>query len=150
MSNSVRKSLMITSFVLVGVNALSLMSSLIVDFDGSKSKVIFSYIASALFWASFIVSWIIQFVCYKSVKKQNVIKGKIAIVTFFSNKYAMVFDILTLVFLLAVVILLISKANMAVLVIIISLFIFAFQMRIILNSNNYKYIFNLKEKRKRQ
>ncbi len=132
----------IVSMCLMAVSSLMISTAGIVDYNSLHRSVrVISYLASLAFWISLCAAWIIKLVLYKKIKPANHEKKKHAFITFFSNRYAKIADISTVVLLIALVIAWIAKAPKTG-VFITSLFIFAFQMHIALNGRVYKYIYD--------
>lgn len=104
-------------------------------------------LSGAMFWLSLIGAYSIYAVVSAMRKKQS--GGKRVsdkyklpgIITFFSSKEAMVFDILTAVFLVALLVCWFGfKLNNMVVFVFVALFMLAFQLRAVLNGENYRYI----------
>lgn len=104
-------------------------------------------LSGALFWTSFIAAYTLLVLV--NVKRAKLAKHKKVspkyklpgIITFFSSKEAIVADVLSAVFLIAVVVCVaILKLNNMFAFVLISLLVLALQLRAVLNGENYRYI----------
>ena len=142
MSSSKMKVADITSMCLMAVSSIMIITAVAVDYESlHRSVKVLSYIASVLFWVSLIAAWIIKLILYKNIKQKDSSGGKPAVITFFSNRFAIIADVSSAILLIALIITAAVKAPVIIVLIIISLFIFAFQMHIALNGRVYKYIY---------
>lgn len=104
-------------------------------------------LSGAMFWLSLIAAYVL-FGIVSAMRKKQAGGSRVSpkhklpgIITFFSSKEAMVLDILTVVFLVALLVCWFGfKLNNMVVFVFVALFILAFQLRAVFNGENYRYI----------
>lgn len=122
------------------------LSQFIIKSGGQTNRLI-AVISGTLFWIGLILAIIFSLFLNKiTINKNN--DNNIALIKFFSNKPAIVFDILLIVSLIAFVICLIVNRMSNIATIIFSIFIFSFEMHCIFNGKNYKFIISRLEEKK--
>ena len=131
----------IISMCLMAVSSVFFALFSFVDYNSvEKSARIWSFTISSVFWIALIAAWVLRLVLYKQLKKNNDMSGKPGIITFFSNNYAKIADIVMITaFVLSVIFLFTGLPNIIKLIFI-SLFILGFQLHIALNGKVNKYI----------
>ena len=145
------KRLMKAVYILICISSFSLLLSLVADssaFDSDYEGGIFgkisAYAVGTLFWGCMIAGYVVFCVINAHRKKESDgenIKKRLGLISFFSNKYAQIFDIaMAASFVLILICGLVLKMDNGVLVLFISMFIFSFHMHCILNGVNYAYI----------
>lgn len=133
----------IISMCLMVISSITIPMSAYVSYDSMNPIVRrMSYLSSAIFWVSIVSAWMIKLILLVLIKRKQTINGKPAIFTFFSNKAAIIADIIMFILLLAMIVIMFTKVANIVKLISISLFILAFQMHIALNGKVYKYIYS--------
>lgn len=136
--------LMKGALISLSVSPLSILLTFWGDYSGTILNVILAYLVGVLFWVGLIVGIVLLLVINKHRKADESfrVKKKLpGIISFFSNQYAIVADVVTaisLIFLL--VFLFVPWFNQGVTVALIAIFLFAFNMHCVLNGMNFKYI----------
>lgn len=140
------------SLVMLTVSPLSLLILLFVSFEGESVNIPLICIAEVIFWGCMIAGYVLLAMINKSRKskirgKQALKKSKPGIVCFFSNRFAIVFDIIMgLSFILTVIFWIFPVLNCAVIEIF-AVFLFSLHMHSIFNGVNYKYIKSISDKK---
>lgn len=105
-----------------------------------------------VFWVSFICGYVALFLANSQCKKCNGAskKGRIGLFSFFSNRYAKVFDILMVVTFIAMILMVIFGKSLYYLIfIILALLILSINMHGILNGRVMKTIIHKNEERRK-
>lgn len=137
------------SCILFALSALSLLLTVAGNFSGKPPEIMTAVIAASLFWGgllSAIVLLVIVNLRRKADKnKPNDKKQRVGAFCFFSNKIAMIFDVLTAVFFIAfVVTMFIPSVSDYISLILVVLFLISAYMHSMLNGVNFKYIYSAK------
>lgn len=137
------------SCVLFVLSALSLLLTVSGNFSGKPPEIMTAVISASLFWGGLllaIVLLVIVNIRRKSDKTQsNIRKQRVGAFCFFSNKIAMVFDILTAIFFIAAVVtMFIPSVSDYISLILVVLFLISAYMHSMLNGVNFKYIYSVK------
>lgn len=122
------------------------LSQFIIKSSGQTNRLI-AVISGTLFWIGLILAIIFSLYLNKiTINKNN--DNKIALIKFFSNKPAIVFDVLLIVSFIAFVICMIVNRMSNIAIIIFCIFIFSLEMHCVFNGKNYKYIISKLEEKK--
>lgn len=137
------------SCVLFVLSALSLLLTVSGNFSGKPPEIMTAVISASLFWGGLllaIVLLVIVNIRRKSDKTQsNIRKQRVGAFCFFSNKIAMVFDVLTAIFFIAAVVtMFIPSVSDYISLILVVLFLISAYMHSMLNGVNFKYIYSVK------
>lgn len=143
--NKLKKQELISILAFVFSSA-SFMLFYFVDYQKNNFTKALGYLLPAIFWLGLIIAVVMQILISLKLKME-VTKNRIGVVSFFKNKYAVVFDALMIVSIIITVILLIKHTNSFIVFLIISLLIISFEMHCILNGKYFNAIF-LKENNK--
>lgn len=114
------------------------LSQFVVKSDGQTNRII-AVISGLLFWMGLIIAIVFGLLQNKMITNKYK-DNKIALIKFFSNKPAFVFDVLLVVSFVAFVICMIINRMSNIATIFFSVFIFSFEMHCVFNGKNYKYI----------
>ena len=153
---------MVLSFL--SVSSLSLMLATVADFKGDTFKIILAYFTGAVFWLFLILGYVIFFVLSRHRKTYEKTKenrsdrtdrrresenktGKKSlpgILRFFSNRYAVVADV---VMAISIILLVIPSNSQNVTIIIVSILVLSVHFHGILNGINFEYIRELSNKK---
>ena len=140
------------------VSSFSVLFSIFSDFEGNAFNKISGYMGAILFWLFLIVGYMFFYIISKNRKtyeRQNRVSGTRPVKTksrngmfcFFSNKYAVIADIVMVVSLIAtLVFMFIPTLNQNVAVVFVAILIFSLHMHAILNGVNFRYIKSLIDK----
>ena len=136
------------SCVLFVLSALSLLLTVAGSFSGKPPEIMTAVIAALLFWGgllSAVVLLVIVNFRRKTDKTQSKVKKqRVGVFCFFSNRIAMIFDVLTAVFFIAfVVTMFIPSVSDYISLILVVLFLISAYMHSMLNGVNFKYIYIL-------
>ncbi len=143
--NKLKKQELISILAFV-FSAASFMLFYFVDYQKNNFTKALGYLLPAIFWLGLIIAVVMQ-ILISLKSKMEVTKNKIGVVSFFKNKYAVVFDVLMIVSIIITLILLVKHVNNFIVFLIISLLIVSFEMHCILNGKYFNTIF-LKENKK--
>lgn len=137
------------SCILFALSALSLLLTVAGSFSGKPPEIMTAVIAALLFWGgllSAVVLLVIVNFRRKTDKTQsNNKKQRVGAFCFFSNRIAMIFDVLTAVFFIAfVVTMFIPSVSDYISLILVVLFLISAYMHSMLNGVNFKYIYSAK------
>lgn len=114
------------------------------DFKGTNIQKVLAYVIGASFWLLLIVAWAIQIILSKRLKSEP---KKIGLISFFSNKFAIAADVITLISLIASIVMTIISSSFVIPEIIsyliISVFFFSLQMHCVCNGKVFKYILKI-------
>lgn len=122
------------------------LSQFIIKSSGQTNRLI-AVISGTLFWIGLILAIIFSLYLNKiTINKNN--DNKIALIKFFSNKPAIVFDVLLIVSFIAFVICMIVNRMSNIAITIFCIFIFSLEMHCVFNGKNYKYIISKLEEKK--
>lgn len=133
----------ILSFLL---SSISFMFLYFADYQKNNFTKILGYILPSIFWLGLIIAIVIQILLYRKLKVK-VDRNQIGIISFFKNRYAIVFDILTILLTIVTIILLIKNVNNFITFLIISLLIISFEMHCVFNGKYFNYILTEEEKK---
>lgn len=140
----------------LAISSFSLILVPFSDYDGSAFNVVTAIIAGVLFWLFLILGYLVfagiakhRKVYEKKATSSN--KGRLSradnkkkpgIVCFFSNKFAMIADIVLIAsfILTLVMVLFIPQTPQVIQIILISLLLFSLHMHCVLNGINFRYI----------
>lgn len=107
------------------------------------------YIIGTAFWLFLFLGLLFMFLLNKIRKKQTSDeknkrkKSRCGIVSFFKNKYAVLFDAIFLIDLILIVILTLCRVNNDILILCLAvLLLFSFYMHCVFNGRNFNYIYN--------
>lgn len=120
--------------------------------DGAISLLM--YLSGACFWIGLIGTIVFAVLINKSRKSDKEFQEshadmkRIGIIHFFSNKSAIIVDILMIVSLTALIIVRLFRGSIILSFILISIFVFTFGMHCMLNGINYVYINDSRRKRR--
>jgi len=128
------------------LSSISFMFLYFADYQKNSFTKVLGYILPSIFWLGLIIAIIIQILLYRKLKVK-VDKNKIGIISFFKNKYAMIFDVLMILFIIVTIILLIKNVNNFISFLIISLLIISFEMHCVFNGKYFNYILTEEEKK---
>lgn len=156
--------------VMLFISSFSLLLSFFGDYNGNAFNIIMAYAVGVLFWGLFIASYVLLAVLNSKRKKLEAEKKeenvnnteehsnryaasrkksrKPGIITFCSNKYAMIFDILMILMLILTVVFSFIPALSSIAVICFAVLIFSIHMHCVLNGVNFRYIHNRKGEQK--
>lgn len=122
------------------------LSQFIIKSSGQTNRLI-AVISGTLFWIGLILAIIFSLYLNKiTINKNN--DNKIVLIKFFSNKPAIVFDVLLIVSFIAFVICMIVNRMSNIAIIIFCILIFSLEMHCVFNGKNYKYIISKLEEKK--
>lgn len=148
--------------VMLFISSFSLLLSFFADFNGNAFNLMMAYGAGILFWGCLIAAYVLLAVINEKRKKSEARRKtdlyenetrKVAskrnsnrpgIINFCSNKYAMIFDTLMVVFLILTIVFSFIPVLNSVAIICISVLIFSVHMHCVLNGMNFRYIFRNK------
>lgn len=142
------------------VTALFLMSMslILMSFCGTEneSNEVLIIITGIFFWCG-LVGTATTFILMNISRRKNdnlsldkkIDIRRIGLFRFFSNIYAVIFDVVMILSLCAFVIVLAAVENITVQLIVLAIFVFSFGMHCILNGINFTYIANLDRRVKR-
>ena len=137
------------SCVLFVLSALSLLLTVAGSFSGKAPEVMTAVIAASLFWVGLLSAIVLLIIVNQRRRvdknRPNEKKQRVGAFCFFSNKIAMVFDILTALFFIAsaVTMFIPSVSEYITLILFVMFLIFAY-MHSMLNGVNFKYIYSAK------
>lgn len=133
----------IISFALMSVSFLLMPLDIMLNLKNSS---FINIVIGILFWITLIIGVIGQIVLSFLIKKAAYIKQnkRFGIITFFSNKYAVIFDLVFIVALIGFIIAAIATKLLGYsCYVFLALVVFSFTMHCIFNGNSYKVIKNL-------
>lgn len=148
-------SLMKIVIILLFISSFSLILSLFGDYSGNAFNIIMAYAVGVLFWGGLIAGYAILAVINSHRKNSPVNKtdrsaDRVGIISFFSNRIAIIFDCaMPVLLILAIVFMFIPINNQVLTVIIYSLLVFSIHMHCLFNGMNFKYIKSIKKKESR-
>ena len=151
------KILMKIVYCLLAVSSLSLMLATVADFKGEPFKVFLAYATGVIFWLFLILGYVVFYKINKHRKeyektqvresdretrrKNRETNKKPGIICFFSNKYAVIADIVMVVSLvLSLVFLFVPSLSQNAAIIFVSILVLSIHMHGILNGVNFRYI----------
>lgn len=137
--NKLKKQELISILAFVFSSA-SFMLFYFVDYQKNNFTKALGYLLPAIFWLGLIIAVVMQILISLKLKME-VTKNKIGVVSFFKNKYAVVFDVLMIVSIIITLILLVKHVNNFIVFLIISLLIISFEMHCILNGKYFNTVF---------
>lgn len=146
--------------ILLFISSFSLLLSFFGDYNGNLFNKIIAYTIPVLFWGGMIVAYVML---YKFNKKRTVLSENEKItqkesanshnrikrptrfmpgaLRILSNKYATIFDFLSLIFLILIIVFsFIPNMNQAVVIVSLTLLVFCLHMHCLLNGVNFTYI----------
>lgn len=138
--------------VLLTVSPLSLLILLFLSFEGDSVSIPLICITEVIFWGCMVAGYALLAMINKSRKskikgKQTLKKAKPGVICFFSNRFAIVFDmIMGLSFVLTIIFWIFPVLNCAVIETF-AVFLFSLHMHSIFNGVNYKYIKSISDKK---
>lgn len=147
--------LMKTVIVLLFISSFSLILSLFGDYNGNVLNVVMAYAVGVLFWGGLIAGYVLLLIINSHRKKTLVSKtdnsaGRVGIISFFTNKIAIICDCAIPVLLILMIIFIFFPLNNQVITVIIySLLVFSLHMHCVFNGLNFKYIKSVKKKESR-
>lgn len=151
--------LMKTTLTLLTISSLSLLLGIFADFNGSGFQKALAYFAGAIFWLCMLFAYLTLRSLSQRRKKYeqkhtdaSYIKRQKypGALTFFSNKWAAIADLILLIFAILILIILFVPSPSTVLTFIIAaIFACALQMHAVLNGINFKYILFISKKKER-
>ncbi len=129
------------SILLICISGACVFLTAFVNLESSGVQKLFPLIVSAVFWLSALIGYIFLILTYKSVRKDKA-KRKLALISFFTNKYAFFSDIVLIIGLITIIALSVFKfSNSIVYTALISIIYLAFNLHCILNGRVFnKYI----------
>lgn len=133
------KSMLYAQIASFAVSSCSLIFSFMTS-DATTAGRVGSITIGIIFWLGLIAGIVFTILLSKQIKATGVHKGKIGLITFFSNPIAIVFDSLMILSLIGSVLIIVFKSEQLIGYFVIALFIFSFEMHCILNGKNYLYI----------
>ena len=139
-----------------------LLYAQIASFAVSSCSLIFSFMTSdattagrvgsitigIIFWLGLIAGVVFTILLSKQIKATGIHKGKIGLITFFSNPIAIIFDCLMILSFIGSVLIVVFQSEQLIGYFVIALFIFSFEMHCVLNGKNYLYIKQKKQEEK--
>lgn len=141
------KKLMIAACVSFVLSSSAVLIAPFGDFEGSMFNVAVAYAIGIIFWLFLIIGYVIilRINFHRKAQKKIKVSGRPGIISVFSNKPAMVFDIIFAVSVIMFIIFkfVIQKYDLVSLFLLASS-LFSFHMHGVLNGVNHKYV-NYKE-----
>lgn len=149
-----------TIIALLFVSSFSLLLSFFGDFNGNMLNIIVAYAIPIFFWGGMIAAYVMLFIFNKQrvmliksdknpQKELNRSNNKIKRPTRFmpgalrilSNKYATIFDFLSMIFLILTILFsFFPNMNQVVVIVCLALLVFSLHMHCLLNGVNFTYI----------
>lgn len=145
------------SCALLGISALSVFISFLGDYKGNSMAVFFAVLTGVLFWGCLIMGIVLLLIVNAHRKKNRRYRDegrmgnrRFGALTFFSNRIAVVFDILMVVlFLLVVISMFIPFASQGITLVLFAFWLFTAYMHSMFNGVNFRYINSINEECKR-
>lgn len=141
--------------LLLFMSSFSLILSLFGDYNGNTFNIIMAYAVGVLFWGGLIAGYALLAVINShrkncSANKTDTSAGRAGIISFFSDRIAMIFDCaMPVLLILTIVFMFIPFDNPVLTVIVYSLLAFSIHMHCLFNGMNFKYIKSMKKKESR-
>lgn len=149
-----------TIIILLFISSFSLLLSFWGDYNGNVLNIIIAYAIPILFWGGMILAYVMLYQFNKQriknseaekplnnnserthnriMRPTRFMPGALRII---SNKYATIFDFLSLIFLILVIVLsFIPNVNQVIVIVCLSVLVFSLQMHCLLNGVNFTYI----------
>ena len=149
-----------TIIILLFISSFSLLLSFWGDYNGNVLNIIIAYAIPILFWGGMILAYEMLYQFNKQriknaeaekplnnnserthnriMRPTRFMPGALRII---SNKYATIFDFLSLIFLILVIVLsFIPNVNQVIVIVCLSVLVFSLQMHCLLNGVNFTYI----------
>lgn len=146
------------SCLLMGISSFSILLSFFGDYKGNSIAVIFAVLTGVLFWAGLIFGLFFLLLVnshrkkYESIEssKRTVKRHRMGIVSFFSNKLAIIADIaMVALFIIFLVTEFIPIISQSVTLIFLAFLLFSVYMHCMLNGVNFIYIKSICEECKK-
>lgn len=149
-----------TIIILLFISSFSLLLSFWGDYNGNVLNIIIAYAIPILFWGGMILAYVMLYQFNKQriknaeaektlnnnserthnriMRPTRFMPGALRII---SNKYATIFDFLSIIFLILVIVLsFIPNVNQVIVIVCLSVLVFSLQMHCLLNGVNFTYI----------
>lgn len=128
----------ILTVIAYALSSLSFILFYFADYQKNGFTKVLGYLLPSVFWAGLVIGVIMQVVI--SVKLKGKANNRVGIISFFKNKYALIFDILMIISFIVTLILMILKINNFAAFLAISLMIFSFELHCVFNGKYFNYI----------
>lgn len=129
------------SIILLLISSALILMSNVADYRSNKQIIIAaSYLLSLAFWICLITGWVMRYMLFRRLKKNELIKGSPFSLNIFSNIYSIIADVVLLLSIILLALAYIFDFSNIVKTICISLIIFTVQMHFVLNGKVFKYI----------
>lgn len=107
-----KRKLPLLSVIMLAISASTIILSSFTDYNSDGMVRIMSLVLSICFWMGILIGYIYMFIFYRKKDKKN-LKGRIGIISFFTNRYAVVLDVIMILDILLIVVLSLINFKMA-------------------------------------
>lgn len=138
--------------IILCISALSILLVFFANYSGNVFNIITAYLMGVVFWGGLIAGYVLLFIVNKHRKQKSSSqkaekKPKFGIITFFSNKPAIIADVvMCLSLVLTIVFTFVHVLNDGLWTVFGSIFLCAIHLHIIFNGANFKYIKSIENK----
>lgn len=144
MRNKILLYIQIGLFALTAVDVICMP---LFENNTSTTNTVISVILGVVFWVGILGGIVCDLLLSKRRRKAQYQSGKLGVISFFSNRYAKIADIVAVISFIASLAVLISETTAAVGAVALGMFIFSFAMHCVFNGKNYHYITNSTEEK---
>lgn len=106
------RKLPLLSVIMLAVSASTIILSSFTDYSSGGTVRIISLVLSLCFWIGILIGYIYMFIFYRKKDKKS-LKGRVGIISFFTNMYAVISDIIMILDISLIVILSLINFKMA-------------------------------------